>query len=273
MPFRPPAPCARSVDSRPRTCSISLTTTCGRPSSGSPRIPRGCRSDRAGGAGDLAHAHRCVAGAELGAQAPPHRGGARRDAAAAAAGTQPPRAAVARSWCRPDAAGAPPVTDPVVTIGRLRRVAELGPAAPSDDLIWLAGRFAEYLRTDGADLEALLGLRCGQGGDHWRTQIRRSERDRLLCELAQHYPDIAALAVEIRRYETCIWPRERHHRDLPPSTDERRRLLWQIFACGLRVPTSIKWLREILEGSEPGFSLLRKPGSGAVAKVKGCSRC
>jgi hypothetical protein len=146
-----------------------------------------------------------------------------------------------------------PVTDPVANVARLRRVADLGSAAPSDDLIWLAEHLDEYLRTDGADLEALLGLRCGRGEDHWRTQVRRAERDCLLCELARHYPDEAALAVEIRRYETCIWPRERHHRELPPSTtDERRRLLWQIFACGLRVPTSIKWLREILEGSETG---------------------
>ena len=53
----------------------------------------------------------------------------------------------------------------------LDRLPELG-----DDGAWLAGCIGEYLTTDDSDLEALLGLRCGPGGDSWRTRARRVVR-------------------------------------------------------------------------------------------------
>jgi hypothetical protein len=134
------------------------------------------------------------------------------------------------------------------SVARLRRLVERLPEL-GDDGCWLATRMGDYLAADGADLEERLGLRPGPGEDHWRTIERRAERDRLIRRLASGYPDLAALAAELRRYECVCWPRERRQGE-PPTKDERRRLMWRIFACGLRVPTSVRWLRQIVE--QPG---------------------
>lgn len=77
-------------------------------------------------------------------------------------------------------------------------------------------------------------------------RARRLERDHLLRQLWTFHPSSRLLALALRRYGACAWPREQHLPAPPQGCSAERRLLWLIHRFDLPVPGTGEGVRKAL---------------------------
>lgn len=127
---------------------------------------------------------------------------------------------------------------------------------------WLLAGIEAHL-TESVTLDKALGLAGAQGIEISRRRWLRERRNHHLrgalmaCEGATPWPRAVALAAEIRRFETTLWPRWRMLEQPPPTASTLRTHLFHAFRTGLPIPATARRLHDI--GRRAGVSESKPP--------------
>lgn len=127
----------------------------------------------------------------------------------------------------------------VAPIQRLRRIVldlRAGRSLAADDRSALVGAVDGFLRGEpGAEtLDRAFGIRGRQGAGTWREADRLADRDKLVCIAMNAFfgGSPGELGDALSRYETDVWPRQRHQQW--PAAErfavDARPWLWAILA-------------------------------------------
>lgn len=148
--------------------------------------------------------------------------------------------------------GKRPDEDPIHHLFALAAALQAGAlGSPNSPLArWLLAGIEAHL-SGGLPLDKALGLNGAQGIEVPRRRWRRACRNRHLCralaacEGATPWLQAVALAAEVRRFETVLWPRWRALEQPPPTASTLRTHLFKAFRTGIPIPTTARQLHDI----------------------------
>lgn len=116
---------------------------------------------------------------------------------------------------------------------------------------WLRSGFSTWLGTGGAlQLDRCLHLPSSQ------KKLARAQRDRHLREAwdsidePQPWRKSVALAAEIQKFETRIWPAWKSYPAPPQGASELRRLLFMAMRSGASMPSTVQQVNNICNPSD-----------------------
>ena len=143
---------------------------------------------------------------------------------------------------------------PLDAVTQLRQVADaLRAGAAGDAGQWLAARLDAYLigAKSGVTLEAALGIKVDVGGEAWWTAENRKRRDDAVAEYIARC-SASDPGLEIKRYESGAWLRDRRAAEMPPAyAGTAREFLHRALRTNKsvapgRMPSSLAYLRRVL---------------------------
>ncbi|WP_295450597.1 hypothetical protein [uncultured Thiodictyon sp.] len=145
-----------------------------------------------------------------------------------------------------------PTDNPAAALARVAAALEVGNLPDPDDRRRFADGVARWLNEGAADLEQALGLAGSVGRDSARTIYRRHLRDMALREAhgmmtgPAPWSRSVALADEIARFNSLVWPRVCHLSALP-ETPKPSKLRATLFAAARwrPLPNSVRAVHDI----------------------------